>query len=143
VLTRNQILQFNLEREDQALNATSQRLNLITTELQAGVIKTRMQPIGVVWMKTERLWEYSRSSWVTRPRRPSCITMATPYRSPKQRPTVRSSGRFRLLRHSMTKEPPTLRSLFKPWVHGFTLDCISGDAGVDSRELPRRSLGSE
>jgi two-component system, chemotaxis family, sensor kinase CheA len=49
VLTRNQIMQFNLEREDPALNATSQRLNLITTELQAGVMKTRMQPIGVVW----------------------------------------------------------------------------------------------
>jgi two-component system chemotaxis sensor kinase CheA len=48
VLTRNQILQFNLEREDPALNATSQRLNLITTELQEGVMKTRMQPIGVV-----------------------------------------------------------------------------------------------
>jgi two-component system chemotaxis sensor kinase CheA len=50
VLTRNQILQFNLEREDPALNATSQRLNLITTELQEGVMKTRMQPIGVVWL---------------------------------------------------------------------------------------------
>jgi len=49
VLTRNQILQFNVEREDPALNATSQRLNLITTELQEGVMKTRMQPIGVVW----------------------------------------------------------------------------------------------
>jgi two-component system chemotaxis sensor kinase CheA len=46
VLTRNQILQFNTEREDAALNATSQRLNLITTELQEGVMKTRMQPIG-------------------------------------------------------------------------------------------------
>jgi two-component system, chemotaxis family, sensor kinase CheA len=51
VLARNQILQFNIEREDAALNATSQRLNLITTELQEGVMKTRMQPIGVVWRK--------------------------------------------------------------------------------------------
>ena len=55
VLTRNQILQFNLEREDAALNATSQRLNLITTELQEGVMKTRMQPIGVVWNKLPRV----------------------------------------------------------------------------------------
>ena len=55
VLTRNQILQFNLEREDPALNAASQRLNLITTELQAGVIKTRMQPIGVVWNMLPRV----------------------------------------------------------------------------------------
>ena len=55
VLTRNQILQFNTEREDAALNATSQRLNLITTELQEGVMKTRMQPIGVVWNKFPRV----------------------------------------------------------------------------------------
>jgi two-component system chemotaxis sensor kinase CheA len=55
VLTRNQILQFNAEREDLALNATSQRLNLITTELQEGVMKTRMQPIGVVWNKLPRM----------------------------------------------------------------------------------------
>jgi two-component system chemotaxis sensor kinase CheA len=55
VLTRNQILQFNTQREDAALNATSQRLNLITTELQEGVMKTRMQPIGVVWNKFPRV----------------------------------------------------------------------------------------
>jgi two-component system chemotaxis sensor kinase CheA len=55
VLTRNQILQFNSEREDAALNITSQRLNLITTELQEGVMKTRMQPIGVVWSKLPRV----------------------------------------------------------------------------------------
>jgi len=55
VLTRNQILQFNAEREDAALNATSQRLNLITTELQEGVMKTRMQPIGTVWSKLPRV----------------------------------------------------------------------------------------
>ncbi len=55
VLTRNQILQFNTEREDAELNATSQRLNLITSELQEGVMKTRMQPIGMVWNKLPRV----------------------------------------------------------------------------------------
>ncbi len=55
VLTRNQILTFNTQREDAALNATSQRLNLITTELQEGVMKTRMQPIGMVWNKLPRV----------------------------------------------------------------------------------------
>ena len=55
VLTRNQVLQFTAQREDRALNATSQRLNLITTELQENVMKTRMQPIGVVWNKLPRL----------------------------------------------------------------------------------------
>jgi len=55
VLTRNQILQYNAEREDAALNATAQQLNLITTELQGGVMKTRMQPIGMVWNKLPRV----------------------------------------------------------------------------------------
>jgi two-component system chemotaxis sensor kinase CheA len=55
VLARNQILQYTAEREDAALNATSQRLNLITTELQEGVMKTRMQPIGTVWNKLPRV----------------------------------------------------------------------------------------
>jgi two-component system chemotaxis sensor kinase CheA len=55
VLARNQILQFSSEREDAALTATSQRLNLITSELQEGVMKTRMQPIGTVWNKLPRV----------------------------------------------------------------------------------------
>ena len=55
VLARNQILQFNSEREDPALNATAQRLNLITSELQEGVMKTRMQPIGTIWNKLPRV----------------------------------------------------------------------------------------
>jgi two-component system chemotaxis sensor kinase CheA len=55
VLTRNQILQFSAQQEGAALSATSQRLNLITSELQEGVMKTRMQPIGLVWNKLPRL----------------------------------------------------------------------------------------
>jgi len=55
VLTRNQILQFNAQREDATLNTTSQRLNLITSELQEGVMKTRMQPIGTVWQNLPRV----------------------------------------------------------------------------------------
>jgi len=55
VLTRNQLVQHNAGREDSALNAISQRLNLITSELQEAVMKTRMQPIGVVWNKLPRL----------------------------------------------------------------------------------------
>ncbi len=55
VLARNQILQFSARQENAAFNATSQRLNLITTQLQEGVMKTRMQPIGVVWNKLPRV----------------------------------------------------------------------------------------
>jgi len=55
VLTRNQVLQYNSSREEPALNAISQRLNLITAELQEGVMRTRMQPIGLVWNKLPRI----------------------------------------------------------------------------------------
>jgi chemotaxis protein histidine kinase CheA len=54
VLARNQILQFANRSEESGLVATSQRLNLITTELQEGVMKTRMQPIGNIWSKFPR-----------------------------------------------------------------------------------------
>jgi two-component system chemotaxis sensor kinase CheA len=55
VLARNQVLQFNSRQENATLNGTAQRLNLITTQLQEGVMKTRMQPIGVVWNKMPRV----------------------------------------------------------------------------------------
>jgi two-component system, chemotaxis family, sensor kinase CheA len=54
VLLRNQIVQFTNSSEDAGLLATSQRLNLLTTELQEGVMKTRMQPIGNIWSKFPR-----------------------------------------------------------------------------------------
>jgi two-component system chemotaxis sensor kinase CheA len=55
VLTRNQIVQYGAAHEDSEFQATVQRLNGLTTELQAGVMKTRMQPIGTVWSKFPRL----------------------------------------------------------------------------------------
>ncbi len=55
VLARNQILQFANQFDDAGLGQTSQRLNLVTTELQEGVMKTRMQPIGNVWSKFPRV----------------------------------------------------------------------------------------
>lgn len=55
VLARNQIIQFSSTQEDTAFLGMVQRLNLLTTELQAGVMKTRMQPIGNVWGKFPRL----------------------------------------------------------------------------------------
>src|SRR5271163_4242222 len=54
VLARNQVLQFSNAAEDPAIVAPSQRLNLITTELQESVMKTRMQPIGNIWSKFPR-----------------------------------------------------------------------------------------
>ena len=55
VLARNRILQFQGLNEDTGFQASTQRLNLITTELQEGVMKTRMQPIGVLWSKYPRV----------------------------------------------------------------------------------------
>jgi two-component system chemotaxis sensor kinase CheA len=55
VLARNQIIQSSATRADNALLGTTQRLNLITSELQEGVMKTRMQPIGNVWSKFPRV----------------------------------------------------------------------------------------
>jgi len=49
VLARNQVLQYGKKIKDRNFMAASQRLNLITTELQEGVMKTRMQPIGNIW----------------------------------------------------------------------------------------------
>lgn len=58
VLARNQILQHAeaaSATDDTGFTGASQRLNLITTELQAAVMKTRMQPIRVVWNKLPRV----------------------------------------------------------------------------------------
>jgi len=55
VLARNQILQFSSSQQDSTFLNTTQRLNLITTELQEGVMKTRMQPIGNIWSKFPRV----------------------------------------------------------------------------------------
>ena len=49
VLARNQLLQISNTIEDTGLQAVSQRMNLIATELQSEVMKTRMQPIGNIW----------------------------------------------------------------------------------------------
>jgi two-component system chemotaxis sensor kinase CheA len=54
VLARNQILQGSADKSG-ASSGASQRLNLITSELQEGVMRTRMQPIGVVWNKLPRV----------------------------------------------------------------------------------------
>ncbi|MCH9844750.1 MAG: chemotaxis protein CheW [Alphaproteobacteria bacterium] len=55
VLTRNQLLQLLRNRQDTSFSGPLQRLNIITSELQEGVMKTRMQPIGNAWNKLPRL----------------------------------------------------------------------------------------
>jgi two-component system chemotaxis sensor kinase CheA len=55
VLTRNQLLQLARATGDSALTVPLQRLSHITSDLQEGVMKTRMQPIGNAWAKLPRL----------------------------------------------------------------------------------------
>ena len=58
VLTRNQIVQQTSSPSasaDMELLGATQRLNLIASELQEGVMKTRMQPIDALWNKLPRV----------------------------------------------------------------------------------------
>jgi len=55
VLTRNQLLQLARNQEDSGFAVPLQRLSHITSDLQEGVMKTRMQPIGNAWNKLPRL----------------------------------------------------------------------------------------
>ena len=55
VLTRNQLLQLARTHENSAFTVPLQRLSHITSDLQEGVMKTRMQPIGIAWNKLPRL----------------------------------------------------------------------------------------
>jgi len=55
VLARNQVLKFADLQEDAAFITTCQRLDLITSELYQGAIKTRMQPISTITAKFPRV----------------------------------------------------------------------------------------
>jgi len=55
VLTRNQLLQMVRGQTDTAFATPLQRLSHVTSELQEGVMKTRMQPIGNAWAKLPRI----------------------------------------------------------------------------------------
>ena len=55
VLTRNQLLQMVRGQTDNEFAAPLNRLSHVTTELQEGVMKTRMQPIGKAWAKLPRI----------------------------------------------------------------------------------------
>jgi len=55
VLTRNQLLQMVRGSDDSVFKVPLQRLSHITSDLQEGVMKTRMQPIGNAWAKLPRI----------------------------------------------------------------------------------------
>lgn len=55
VLTRNQLLQILRHVKDSDFNGPLQRLNHVVSDLQEGVMKTRMQPVGNAWAKLPRI----------------------------------------------------------------------------------------
>ncbi|MGL5139621.1 MAG: chemotaxis protein CheW, partial [Beijerinckiaceae bacterium] len=55
VLTRNQLLELSRRDANSQFKAPLQRLSHVTAELQEGVMKTRMQPIGTAWSRLPRL----------------------------------------------------------------------------------------
>ena len=55
VLTRNQLLQIMRHSKDSDFDTPLQRLNHVVSDLQEGVMKTRMQPVGNAWAKLPRI----------------------------------------------------------------------------------------
>ena len=55
VLTRNQLLEIARRQDESGYKVPLQRLSQVTAELQDGVMKTRMQPIGTAWQKLPRV----------------------------------------------------------------------------------------
>jgi two-component system chemotaxis sensor kinase CheA len=55
VLTRNQLMELARRQAETEFKLPLQRLSHVTAELQEGVMKTRMQPIGNAWQKLPRL----------------------------------------------------------------------------------------
>jgi len=63
VLNRNQIVQYANNYNNHQFNKLAQHLNTITSELQSDVMSTRMQPIGGVLLKFERVVrDFARTS---------------------------------------------------------------------------------
>jgi two-component system, chemotaxis family, sensor kinase CheA len=63
VLARNQLLQLSNGSENADLQSASQRVNLIVSQVQEQVIRTRMQPISNIWNKFPRTVRDLARSW--------------------------------------------------------------------------------
>jgi two-component system chemotaxis sensor kinase CheA len=55
VLSRNQLLEALARSDQRAVQVGSQRINLVTSELQEAIMQTRMQPIGSIFTRFPRL----------------------------------------------------------------------------------------
>jgi two-component system, chemotaxis family, sensor kinase CheA len=55
VLARNQQMQLVFDETNSAMHINTQKLDMVTSELQECVIQTRMQPVGSVFSKFNRI----------------------------------------------------------------------------------------
>jgi two-component system, chemotaxis family, sensor kinase CheA len=55
VLARNQVVSFADGLDNSSFTGACQRLDLITSDLQEGIMKTRMQPINIIFQKFPRV----------------------------------------------------------------------------------------
>ncbi|MBI4783092.1 MAG: chemotaxis protein CheA [Oscillatoriophycideae cyanobacterium NC_groundwater_1537_Pr4_S-0.65um_50_18] len=55
VLARNQVVSFSDGLDNSSFTKVCQRLNIITSDLQEGIMKTRMQPMGTIFQKFPRV----------------------------------------------------------------------------------------
>lgn len=55
VLSRNEMVRLAGDHDDHVFGPSAQRLSLITSELQEGIMKTRMQPINSAWARLPRV----------------------------------------------------------------------------------------
>ncbi len=55
VLSRNELREAISRRDERAVAASSQRINLVTSDLQEAIMQTRMQPVGNVFGKFPRV----------------------------------------------------------------------------------------
>lgn len=55
VLSRNQLVQARIAKDEKSLETAAQRISLVTSELQESIMLTRMQPVGNIFNKFPRL----------------------------------------------------------------------------------------
>lgn len=55
VLTRNQLVQAVISKDLEMVEMASQKVDLVTSELQESIMTTRMQPVGTVFQKFQRV----------------------------------------------------------------------------------------
>ncbi len=151
VLARNRLMQCSGLTADPTLVATGQRINLITSELQEGVMKTRMQPIGSSWGKLPRLVRETALSCG------KCVRLETEGHSTELDRTLLDAIRdplTHILRNSIDHgiETPAERERLGKPVEGrlqilayheggqVTVDVIDDGAGIDAARLRQKAV---